>query len=558
MSENAPSLIPAPRSYQSMRETFPAAVLVLSSDSAFLPQLRALRDEIDEVFGATVLAPLSSVEEFAWVKKHETEGSELWGGNFRPSSAPAVPVRLGHDAAVAAGAYTLRSAASGIELRASSSEGAAAACAALVQLLHFAWDGWRFLLPACAIEDAPAFSWRGLMIDSARHFVPLAALKRVVRLAWLYRLDRLHWHLSDDQGWRVELLNTPSATASGSTRPGGDPNRNGFYTQVEIRELVAFAADRGVTVVPELDLPGHVQAVLAGDPDLACTSGPHAVRTMWGISEDVLCMGNPRSLQFALAAWDEVCELFPGPYVHIGGDECPTTRWESCPRCSARKKELGLADWVDLHGRFVADVSAHLEAKGKTVFGWDEVLDSSEKNVSNVVHWRSWLPEKGEEALERGKDLIRAPFSPYYLDFVQAEDRTSTPGLAYKTPHASTLRRVYEADPFEGLSPDAAKGGAGGADAARGGSTARGGPTARGRFLGIQANAWSEYLRDPRRLDYMLFPRLMALAETAWLGADKPGWEDFRFRLDGQRRILDRLSVNYCPIEFEGTTGSAQ
>ncbi len=552
-----PPFVPAPRSYSATGPSFRAAVLVLSADAAYVSQLRALRDEIALVFGERVLAPRASEDDFAWSERYEAEGSALWGGNFKREAAPTVPLRLRHDASLASadgGSYAIDCASGGILLRAATAELAAAACATLVQLLHFAWDGWRFSLAACKIEDSPVFSWRGLMIDSARHFVPLDAMKRLVRLAWLYKIDRLHWHLSDDQGWRVELLNTPLATGAGSTRSGGDPNRNGFYTQEEIRSLVAFAQDRGITVVPELDLPGHVQAVLAGDPDLGCTPGPHAVRTVWGISEDVLCMGNPRSLQFALAAWDEVCELFPGPYVHIGGDECPTVRWERCPRCAARKKELGLAEWVDLHGRFVADVASYLESKGKTVFGWDEVLDSKVRNGANVVHWRAFHPERGAQALAAGKDLIRSPSFPYYLDFVQAEDRSSTPGLAHNTPLAATLRRVYEADPFEGLPADAAAGGASVGGSA--GGAAAGAPGGSGRYLGVQANAWSEYLCDPRRIDYMLFPRLLAVAETAWLGADRPGWDDFVARLGdgtrgGQRRVLDRLAVNYCPIEFE-------
>ena len=552
MPATMPSFVPSPRSYRAEGPSFPVAVLVLSADAAYVNQARALRDEIASVFGERTLAPLNSEADFAWAKRYEHEGSELWGGNFKPASALTVPLRLSRDPSPAfAGAalYAIDCASGGIEVRASTAELAAAACATLVQLLHFAWDGWRFILPTCTIEDAPAFSWRGLMIDSARHFVPLDAMKRLVRLAWLYKIDRLHWHLSDDQGWRIELLNTPQATASGSTRGGGDPNRNGYYTQEDVRSLVAFAADRGITVVPELDLPGHVQAVLAGDPDLACTPGPHAVRTAWGISEDVLCMGNLRSLQFALAAWDEVCELFPGPYVHIGGDECPTTRWEQCPRCAARKRELGLADWVDLHGRFVADVTAYLESKGKTVFGWDEVLDSKVKNDANVVHWRAFHPERGAEALAAGKDLIRSPSFPYYLDFVQAEDRSTVPGLAHNTRLAATLRRVYEFDPYEGLPADAAGDGAATAGSGRGDAH---GQTARGRYLGVQANAWSEFLCDPRRIDYMLFPRLLAVAETAWLGNERPGWDDFLARLrGGHRRILDRLAVNYCPIELD-------
>ncbi|HON14317.1 MAG TPA: family 20 glycosylhydrolase, partial [Treponema sp.] len=257
-----------------------------------------------------------------------------------------------------------------------------------------------------------------------------------------------HWHLTDDQGWRIELVRFPELTEKGSVRSGGDPYRNGFYRQHEIRELIAYAEDRGITVVPEIDLPGHAQALLASHSELACLPGPYQVRTDWGISEDVLCMGNPESLSVARAIWDEVCELFPGPYVHIGGDECPTTRWERCSRCAAEKKARGMDEWIDLQGMFVAQLSEYLQERGKIVFGWDEVLDSKLPNNANVVHWRAWLPEQSRRALARGRRVVLSPFFPYYLDFVQTDDRRLSPGLAYRVQEAATLRRVYEFDPL--------------------------------------------------------------------------------------------------------------
>jgi hexosaminidase len=547
-----PPFIPAPKRYRKTGSPFYAAVLELHGDPAFLPQLRALRDEVEGAFGATVLAPGSSREEFAYFEKNREEGSELWGGNFRTASAPLLSVSVkkivsgavvgsveGDELCFQAGSYTLRCAPSGIELAALTAEGAAAGAATLLQLLHFGWEGWRFRLASCEIEDYPAMEWRGMMIDSSRHFFSIPALKRILSVAWLYKINRFHWHLTDDQGWRVELLNTPEATESGATRPGQDPNRNGFYRQTEIRDLVAFASERGITVVPELDLPGHVQAVLEGNPELACVRGPQRVRTEWGISEEVLCLGNEGSIQFALTAWDEVCELFPGPYVHIGGDECPTTRWEHCPKCAAKKKELNLKDWVDLQGYFMQTLTEHLERKGKTVFAWDEVMDTAVPNSANVVHWRQWLPDQGTRALAEGRNVVRSPFSPYYFDFVQTDDRTLSPGLAYKVPQASTLRRVYEFDPLEGLLGTGGDGG--------------------GRFLGIQGNAWSEYIRDPRRLEYMLFPRLLALMETAWNGRKRPPFEVFLETLkrghggsggasDGTGVIFAHLGINAGPL----------
>ncbi|WP_304226346.1 beta-N-acetylhexosaminidase [Gracilinema caldarium] len=567
------TLIPAPKHAIVSGSLFYAATLTLDGDGDFLPQMRSLRDEILSSFGETVLSPQSSAEEFEYFEKQTHDETPLWGANFRREAAPTVSVRLRwadadtwQNRLTAAsfavpsqnGAYLLEISPGGIEMlifrsspaeaaeamaatapvvsapaaipvtAATAAEAAAAACATLMQLLYLGWDGWRFRLPSCRILDWPELSWRGLMVDSARHFMSLAELKKTLSMAWLYKLNRFHWHLTDDQGWRLELLTLPEATGSGSTRPGGDPNRNGFYTQEDVRDLVAYAADRGITVVPELDLPGHVQAVLAGHPEFACTPGPHQVRTEWGISEDVLCMGNPAGLAFTLKAWDEVCELFPGPYVHIGGDEVPTTRWEQCPKCAAKKAELGLKDWIDLHGHFVAAVADHLAKKGKIVFGWDEVLDSSLPNKAHVVHWRTWLTEQSLKALAQGRLLIRSPFFPYYLDFVQTDDRSQTPGLAYRSPDAASLRRVYEYDPFADLGTSAPSG-----------------------FLGIQANAWSEYIRDGRRLEFMLFPRLIAIAETAWNGKQRAAYETFTRRLEaghtGRRGILVQRNINYCP-----------
>ncbi|AEJ20062.1 beta-N-acetylhexosaminidase [Gracilinema caldarium] len=596
---SVPAIIPKPAFYQETGDRLYAATLTLDGDSFFLPQLRALRDEIITAFGETVLSPLSSAEEFAYFEQQTHDETPLWGANFRRDAAPTIALHI-HQVderswveqarmhgseladgvgAVVWGAYLLTISPSGIEMviprtagRNTMVESAAAAFATLMQLLHLGWDGWRFKLPVCTIVDRPALAWRGLMIDSARHFVPVPELKKILSMAWLYKLNRFHWHLTDDQGWRLELVTLPEATGSGSTRPGGDPNRNGYYTQEEVRDIVAFAGDRGITVIPELDLPGHVQAILAGHPEFACTPGPHYVRTEWGISEDVLCMGNPAALNFALKAWDEVCELFPGPYVHIGGDEVPTTRWESCPKCAAKKAELGLTDWIDLHGYFVATIAEHLSKKGKIVFGWDEVLDSSIPNLANVVHWRAWIPEQSTKALSQGRWLVRSPYFPYYLDFVQTDDRSISPGLAYRNPDAASLRRIYEYDPFEEIEPDipesvsgtetaqcSASGreayleGVPEQDAGQGRALENASLDRSGRFLGIQANAWTEYIRDGRRLEYMLFPRLLALAETAWNGRTRSSYEDFLRRLEAghcgsSRGIFAQRGINFCPL----------
>ncbi|MCX7656458.1 MAG: family 20 glycosylhydrolase [Treponemataceae bacterium] len=435
-------------------------------------------------------------------------------------------------------------------------EYAAAACATVMQLLHFGWDGWHFAIPEGTIEDRPSMEWRGLMIDCARHFVPISELKKILSLAWLYKINRFHWHLTDDQGWRIEVLQFPELTEIGSQRSGADPFRNGFYTQRDIQDLISYAADRGITVVPEIDLPGHAQALLASHPEFSCTGGPFAVRTEWGIAQDVLCMGNAKVVPFVKQIWDEVCELFPGPYVHIGGDECPTERWEQCPHCGEQKKVLGLKQWIDLHGYFIREITDYLTFKGKVVFGWDEVLDSALPNRCNVVHWRAWLDGQSMRALEQGRDVVISPSFPYYFDFVQTQDRKLSPGIGYRAPAAASLKMVYEFDPLNllqekatGLSAEAKTGIALG----DWGTVKDQKEGSQGIFRGIQANVWTEFIRDPRRLEYMVFPRLLAVAETGWNGAGKSRYGDFVDRLEqghtkSARGIFIQRGINFCPL----------
>ncbi|MEJ5188027.1 family 20 glycosylhydrolase [Treponema sp. J25] len=567
-------LIPYPKQWVFHEEPLVVGVLRLRGDPCFLGVLRALQEEIRVAFGEAVLAPLSREEEIAYGQRQGPDAVSLFGGNFQASQVPVVPLEIRKAGTSLSEGYRLEISPEKIVITVSGSveqspsevnrekELAAAACATVIQLLHFGWDGWRFKIPCGVITDGPSLEWRGLMIDTARHFVPPSELKKILSLAWLYKINRFHWHLTDDQGWRLELVQFPELTEIGSQRNGGDPMRNGLYTQEDIREIVAYAADRGITVIPEIDLPGHAQALLASHPEFSCTGGPFTVRTEWGIAEDVLCMGNPDVLPFVKQIWDEVCELFPGPYVHIGGDECPTDRWEACPRCRSKKESLGLEHWVDLHGYFIREITDYLTQKGKTVFGWDEVLDSTLPNGCNVVHWRAWLDEQSKRALAQGRELVISPSFPYYFDFVQTQNRRQSPGIGYRSPAAASLQYVYEFDPFRLLMPSNQEAG----DASPAPMTLRKSPgfdtegavaLAAGRFRGIQANVWTEFIRDPRRLEYMMFPRLLAIAETGWNGAGRSPYGDFVERLTvghtgNGRGILSQRAVNYCP-RYEGS-----
>jgi hexosaminidase len=526
-------IVPAPRSFTSRGKDFSTACLEILPQQRFANFIEAFREDAAQLFGEECVSPGSYREERAFAAGID-DAADLWGATFFPESAPITELTIKVEDSVAAGAYSLTCMPSGISIEASEAEGLRAGMASLIQLMLSGWDGWRFTLPSCQIEDRPEYSWRGAMLDSARHFIPVPEIKKLVRTLSLYKINRLHWHLTDDQGWRIQILSHPELTEIGSTRPGNDPHRNGYYSQAEIREIVAYAEKRGMRIIPEIDLPGHARSILACMPGLSCAGGPHSVMTSWGVSEEVLCMGNPDTLRVVKEIWSEVCGMFTAPWVHVGGDECPTKRWESCPRCQEKKRASAYRNEVDLHGWFIAELSAYLRSLGKEVFGWDEVLDSSIDNGAGVYYWRNWLPNAANEALKKGRDLVVAPNYPYYFDFIQKRDRFATPGVAREKHKIVDLETVYRYDPEEGLD--------------RAGTPPENALKRRGRYLGIQANLWTEYIRDEKRLEYMLFPRLLAVAETAWLGKARPGWWNFSRRMGNQLRMLSRMDINACPL----------
>lgn len=522
-------IVPAPRSYARKGKPFLAACVDLRPEPRFQAAINAFREDLSEFFGEECVSPGSYREQQGFAATIE-DATSLWGGNFLPGSAPILEAAFKESSDVAPGRYRLSVRPTGALIEAVDEAGAGAGMSSLAQLMLAGWDGWRFELPACEIEDGPEYAWRGILLDSARHYIPVQEIKKIIRALRLYKMNRLHWHLTDDQGWRIQLLSHPELTEKGSLRPGEDPNREGRYSREEIREIVEYAAGRGVAIMPEIDLPGHARSILACIPGLSCSGGPHTVMATWGISEEVLCMGNPDVLKVVKDIWSEVCSLFPSPWVHVGGDECPTTSWASCPRCQEKKRENGFTADVDLHGWFIAQVSAHLRSLGKEVFGWDEVLDSSIDNGAGVFHWRNSQPELANQALRRGRDLVISPNYPYYLDFLQARDRLSSPGVSRAPKQVADIGTIYRFDPREGIEAESRSAGGG----------------KRGRLLGIQANLWTEYVRDEKRLEYMLFPRLLAVAETAWRGEGRPGWKDFSRRIKPQTEMLMRIGYTVC------------
>lgn len=396
---------------------------------------------------------------------------------------------------------------------------------------------WR--VPALTIADRPRFGWRGALLDVARHFLPKREVLRFIDLIALHKLNVLHLHLTDDQGWRVEIRRRPRLTEVGGWRresPVGDRRHGrfdgrphgGYYTRDDIREIVAYAADRHITVVPEIDVPGHTGAAIAAYPELGNTDVPGRpagieVATRWGIHENVL-NAEQTTLDFVYEVFDEVLELFPSPYIGIGGDECPAVQWEDSPRALARVAELALPSPDAIRGWYTERLGEYLAARGRTLFGWDEIYDSGirppardDERGAVIAAWRA--AEHAVTAARSGYRVVLCPEDEVYLDWRQADG----PQEPIPVGKVTSLARVYA---FEPVPP----GLAGTRDA--------------DRVLGAQCNIWTEYLDSARAVDYAAFPRLCAFAETVWSGPDRD-LADFRVRLAAHERRLDALGVEY-------------
>ena len=391
-----------------------------------------------------------------------------------------------------------------------------------------------WLLPYVSILDAPRFDYRGIHMDPCRHFWSIEETKRYIDIAATYKLNRLHWHLTEDQGWRMEIKKYPKLTEVGAWRSGTCIGKDfdssdgirygGFYTQDEMREIVAYAAERNITVIPEIDLPGHMVAALAAYPELGCTGGPYEVWTRWGVADDVLCVGKEETFTFLQDVLTEMMDIFPSEYIHIGGDECPKIRWQECPRCQARIKELGLKG----HGNITAEpelqcyvtarIQKFLNEHGRKIIGWDEILEGDLAEGATVMSWRG--TQGGVEAAQRGFDVIMTPNGYMYIDYYQSQERDKEPlcigGLV-------TVPRIYSYEPYEGMAPGTED-----------------------HILGVQANLWTEYVTSPEFLEYMLLPRLCALSEVQWCNADRKDYDRFDASLDHTFQMLDVMGYTYA------------
>lgn len=379
-------------------------------------------------------------------------------------------------------------------------------------------------VPALSIVDRPRFAWRGLHLDVSRHFFPVSFIKKIIDLLAFYKLNRFHWHLTDDQGWRIEIKRYPELTEVGGWRRGENGERyGGFYSQEQVREVVAYAAERHVTVIPEIEMPGHSQAAIAAFPWLSCTREPLQVWERFGISKELLCAGREETFEFLAHVLDEVAELFPSELIHIGGDECPKERWKECPDCQARIRSEGLKDEEELQGYFIRRIQAHLEKLGKRFVGWDEILEGGLPPGGTVMSWRG--VEGGIAAARAGQKAVMTPVSHCYLDYRQSANPGEL-GPTHFNPPVTTLRQAYSYEPIPGGLSEKEQ----------------------ANIEGAQGNVWTEDMDSEERAAYMIFPRLSALAEVLWSPAETRDWESFKSRLRGNAKHLDRLEVPYCRI----------
>ncbi|MBL8878193.1 MAG: family 20 glycosylhydrolase [Phycisphaerales bacterium] len=379
------------------------------------------------------------------------------------------------------------------------------------------------IIPAVQIVDQPRFRHRGMLLDCGRHFMPKEFVKRYIDLIAYHRMNVLHWHLTEDQGWRIEIKQYPKLTAVGAWRKASRPSETpvdeqgrygGYYSQDDIREIVAYAKARFITIIPEIEMPGHALAALASHPELACEPRSFEVGTEWGVYDDVMCAGDDRVFAFIENVLTEVLGLFDSPYIHIGGDECPKARWKNCPKCQARMRSMELKDENQLQSYFVRRVGIWLAMRGRRLVGWDEILEGDLPPTAVVQAWRGM--DYVTRAIQNGNTVIVSPTSHCYLDYWQ----NNLPGEPTNRGYLP-LQHAYSLEPAPAeISP----------------------PQAR-RILGVEGNMWTEHA-PPALVDRQVFPRLCAIAEVGWSSPERD-WGDFSRRIDTHYARLDKLGVTY-------------
>lgn len=399
-------------------------------------------------------------------------------------------------------------------------------------------------IPATDVCDQPRFKYRGAHLDVSRHYITPDSVRRFIDMLALHNINRMHWHITDDQGWRIEIKKYPRLSEIGSKRSETVIGHNsgkydgipygGYYTQKECKELVKYAADRNITIIPEIDMPGHMQGALAAYPELGCTGGPYEVWRQWGVSDDVLCAGNDKTLKFIDDVLDEVAKIFPSEYIHVGGDECPKTAWKKCPKCQARIKAEGLeakdghSAEERLQSYIIRHAEAHLSKLGRKMIGWDETLEGGLAEGATVMSWRG--EDGGIEAARQHHDVIMTPNTYLYFDYYQSLDTDSEPDAIGGF---LNLERVYSYEPVSDKLLNASTG-----DLSK-------------YIIGVQANCWTEYMPNYRQVEYMELPRMAALAEIQWTPRGTKNYDEFCQRTLNLIGLYDEQGYNYAKHIFD-------
>ena len=507
-SQDAYTIIPHPAQLTPKNGSFTVwkGTSIMVDDEVFMPVASLLARQAEKVMGSRYA-----------VRKGRSDSGILFSRN----------TTLGAEA------YAMEVTSKKITIQASTGAGAFYALQTLLQLMPPPMSGdersaLAMSVPNCSIQDSPRFNYRGLMLDVGRYFFKVEDIKRFLDVMASYKLNTFHWHLTEDQGWRIEIKKYPLLTQVSSVRKesmlghyrdkqyDGKPH-GGFYTQDQVREIVAYAADRYITVIPEIEMPGHSQAVLAAYPQFGVNPDKiYQVATRWGVSEDVLA---PREETFTFLedVLSEVMDLFPGPYIHIGGDECPKTQWRESRFCQNLIKQLGLKDEDELQSYFIRRIDKFITSRGRKLLGWDEILEGGLSPNATVMSWRG--VKGGVEAAKQGHDVVMSPNSFFYLDYYQGDPRTEPLAIGGDLP----LAKSYS---FEPDLPELT------AEEAR-------------HVVGIQANVWTEYISDIGYAEYMTYPRTLALAEIAWSPKAPKDFPAFKKRLETHLPHLDAMKVNY-------------
>lgn len=493
--------------------------------------------------GMTISADSALLPAAEYLTEALAKSSALQLEAARPGKKGNIDLQLGLDDKNPE-AYTLTVDDKGIAIQGASPRGVLMGIATLRQLVPA--DPKDSRIPYVTITDAPRFDWRGAHLDVSRHFYTADQVKDFIDLMATYKLNKFHWHLTDDQGWRIEIKQYPLLTDKGAWRKfneqdrkcmamavkednpdmlipqellkveDGDTLYGGFYTQEQVRDVVAYAAARGIDVIPELDMPGHLMGAQQGYPWITCTG-----ESSWGQSfSSPLCPGKDSALMFAKNVYSEVFSLFPYEYVHLGADEVEKTNWKACPDCQARIKTYNLKDEQELQAWFVHDMERHFNANGKKLIGWDEIVDGGLSPTATITWWRDWAPKAVTTAAAQGNDVIVCPDFLLYFDFIE---------------QAHDLKRVYDTEPTTyrtdwNLTPEQKK----------------------HHIRGVQANTWCELIPSVRRMQYQVMPRLLALSEVAWAQPEAKDWADFEKRFVAQADYLDRHGINYRVPDLTG------